>query len=80
MQTWHPKVCCVIGPKAVLEEIEDQFDRLHTLPGEPPDVIRESLQRIVPEYRPAMPPRGTVGAVPGDRFSAAITERPARGG
>ncbi len=82
VQTLHPKVCYVFGPKAVLEEIEDQFDRLHALPGEPPDVIRESLQRIVPEYRPAMPPRprGTGGAVPGDRLSGDITERPARGG
>ena len=82
VQTWHPKVCCVVGPKAVLEEIEDQFDRLHALPGEPPDVIRESLQRIVPEYRPALPlrPRGSAWAVPGDPHSGAITERPARGG
>jgi len=82
VQTSHPKVCCVVGPKAVLEDVEGQFDRIAALPGEPPDAIRRSLQRIVPEYRPALPPglREPIGEESGDRRFGAITERPVRGG
>lgn len=82
VQTSHPKVCCVVGRTAVLEEIDRLFDQLKTLPGGSPDAIREGLRRIVPEYRSASlsgteAPAGQERAVgqPG-----AIRERSARGG
>ena len=82
MQTWHPKVCCVFGRKPLLEDVEEQFDRLTTCAGESPDVIREHLRRIVPEYRSPSPPRPAfpAGAGNGEDRSGVITERPARGG
>lgn len=82
VQTSHPKVCCVVGRTAVLEDVERLFNQLKTLPGEPPDVIREGLRRIVPEYRSSAlcgPEGAVVGGREGDK-SGAITERSARGG
>ena len=82
VQTSHPKVCCVVGRTAVLEDVERLFNQLKTLPGEPPDVIREGLRRIVPEYRSSLlcgPEGSVVGGRGGDK-SGAITERSARGG
>jgi FlaA1/EpsC-like NDP-sugar epimerase len=82
VQTSHPKVCCVVGRTAVLEDVERLFNQLKTLPGEPPDVIREGLRRIVPEYRSSAlcgPEGSVVGGREGDK-SGAITERSARGG
>lgn len=82
VQTSHPKVCCVVGRTAVLEDVERLFNQLKTLPGEPPDVIRECLRRIVPEYRSSSlcGPEGSVVEERGGDKSGAITERSARGG
>ena len=82
MQTSHPKVCCIVGRTAVLEDVERLFNQLKTLPGEPPDVIREGLRRIVPEYRSSAL-CGPEGSVVGGRKGGqpgALTERSARGG
>lgn len=82
VQTSHPKVCCVVGRTAVLEDVERLFNQLETLPGEPPDVIREGLRRIVPEYRSSSlcGPEGSVVGGRGGHKSDGITERSARGG
>ena len=82
VQTSHPKVCCIVGRTAVLEDVERLFNQLKTLPGEPPDVIRECLRRIVPEYRSSSlcGPEGSVVEERGGDKSGAITERSARGG
>jgi FlaA1/EpsC-like NDP-sugar epimerase len=87
VQTWHPKVCCVVGRKPVLDHVEAQFERLHSLVGEPPDAIREHLRRIVPEYRSADPfvEGGGDGASDSrghdtERRLGTFRERPARGG
>ena len=82
VQTWHPKVCCVVGRSVVLEDVEHLFDRLKGLPGEPADVIRESLRQLVPEYRSASPcaPEGPADEGRGSGLPGAITERSARGG
>jgi FlaA1/EpsC-like NDP-sugar epimerase len=82
VRTSHPKVCCVVGRTAVLEDVERLFEQLKTLPGEPPDLIRECLRRIVPEYRSSSlcgPESPVVGGRGGDK-SGAITERSARVG
>ena len=82
VQTSHPKVCCIVGRTAVLEDVERLFNQLKTLPGEPPDVIREGLRRIVPEYRSSAL-CGPEGSVVGGRKGGqpgALTERSARGG
>lgn len=78
VQTWHPKVCCVVGPTAVLEEIEKVFDRIGGLSAESPDVIRASLQRIVPEYRPTG--RHGTAASEGGGEPDANPEKSSRGG
>lgn len=87
VQTWHPKVCCVVGRKPVLDHVEEQFERLHSLVGEPPDAIREHLRRIVPEYRSADPfvEGGGDGASDSrghdtERRLGTFRERPTRGG
>jgi hypothetical protein len=64
-----------------LEDVERLFNQLETLPGEPPDVIREGLRRIVPEYRSSSlcgPEGSVVGGRGADKSD--ITERSARGG
>jgi FlaA1/EpsC-like NDP-sugar epimerase len=82
VQTSHPKECSVVGRAAVLTDVERLFDQLKTLPGEPPDVIRECLRRIVPEYRSSLlcGPQGSVVEGRGNDQSGAIKERSARGG
>ncbi len=82
VQTSHPKVCCVVGRTAVLEDVERLFDQLKALPGESPDVIREGLRRIVPEYRSAAlsGPEASGGRERAIGQPGAITERSARGG
>ncbi len=82
VQTSHPKVCCVVGRTAVLEDVERLFEQLHTLPGGSPEAIREGLRRIVPEYRSASlsGPEGPASGGRGGGPPGAITERSARGG
>lgn len=88
VRTWHPKVCCVVGRKPVLDIVEEQFERLHSLVGESPDRIREHLRRIVPEYRSADPFLPASDDRASDsrshdmehRLGTHREERPARGG
>ena len=82
VQTSHPKVCCVVGRTAALEDVERRFELLKELPGESPEAIREGLRRIVPEYRSASHsgPESPAGGGRGGTPPGAITERPARGG